>query len=280
MTPRTQNAITIDVEDWYHVCGLEREPVVPESQRRVRQNIELILSLLSEYNIKATFFMLGCIAESEPDLAPLIAADGHEIASHGYTHRLVPQLSPAEFRNEIRRTGALLLGQTGQRIVGFRAPQWSLSQSLTPWAFEILAQEGYLYDSSLNPLPLVGAANGSRSPFRPAEGGGSLLEFPPLVASTVLGNLPVGGGWGFRLFPEWLIMNAMKTYGQRNWPSVLYLHPREVDPAGPRLQLSLLKTFATYGTRQDAASRLRCIFDRFSFIPMKELVSTCHQSVS
>jgi peptidoglycan-N-acetylglucosamine deacetylase len=280
LSPRTHNVVTIDVEDWYHVCGLKTEPVVPASQRRVRQNTELILSVLNEFGIKATFFVLGCVAEAEPDLAPLIAADGHEIASHGYSHRLVSQLSPDEFRNEIRQTGALLQRQTGQRPVGFRAPRWSLSRSLTPWAFDILAQEGYLYDSSLNPLPFVGDANGPRFPYRPSEGGGALLEYPPLVASSLLGNLPVGGGWGFRLFPLSFVVNAIEEYNHLNRPAVLYLHPRELDPSGPRLPLSPVKKFAAYGTRQDAVSRLRRLFDQFSYIPMKDLASTCHQSVS
>lgn len=280
MTPRTCNAITIDVEDWYHVCGLKTEPVVPRSQHRVRRNIERILSILDEFAIKATFFMLGCIAESEPDLAPLIAAEGHEISSHGYSHRLVTQLSPDEFRHEIRHTASLLLQQTGRSPVGFRAPQWSLSRLSTPWAFNILAEEGYRYDSSLNPLPFVGDARGSRFPSRLGEVAGSLLEYPPLVAPSPLGNLPVGGGWGFRLFPVSFVTNAIEGYNRLDQPAVLYLHPRELDPNGPRLALSPLKSFAAYGPRRDAESRLRHLFERFSFIPMKDLAITCHQSVS
>jgi len=267
----TYNVVTIDVEDWYHVCGLKTEPVVPASQHRVRINIERILSLLNECGIKATFFILGCIADADPGLAPLIAAEGHEIASHGYSHRLVSQLSPDEFRAEIRRTGELLLLQTGQRPVGFRAPQWSLSQTRTPWAFDILAQEGYLYDSSLNPLPFVGDAKGSRSPFNMSGNSAEIREYPPLVASSAMGNLPVGGGWGLRLFPLSFVLRSIEEYNQHQWPAVLYIHPREVDPAGPRLPLSPLKKFAAYGTRQDVLPRLQSLLERFSFCAMKDL---------
>lgn len=269
------NVLTIDVEDWYHVCGLKNEPDVSPSQRRVRRNIEMILSILDEFGIKATFFILGCIAQSDPELAPLIAAGGHEIASHGYSHRLVTQLSPDEFRDEIRRTGTLLLQQSGQRPVGFRAPQWSLSLTKTAWAFEILAQEGYLYDSSLNPLPFVGDSRGSRFPFSLSAGKGILLEFPPLVAPSLIGNLPAGGGWGLRLFPLGFVINVINRYNHQNQPAVLYLHPREVDPDGPRLPLSPLKKFAAYGTRQDAVSLLRCLLGRYKFTSMRELASTC-----
>lgn len=273
---QTNNAITIDVEDWYHICGLKNEPNVPAALWRVRRNIEFILALLEEFGIKATFFILGCIAQSDPELAPLIASGGHEIASHGYSHCPVTQLSPEGFRDEIQRTATLLHQQTGQQPVGFRAPQWSLSLAKTPWAFEILVQEGYLYDSSLNPLPLVGDSRGSRFPFHLSADGATIQEFPPLVAPSLIGNLPVGGGWGFRLFPLELVVKTVEAYNQRKQPAVLYLHPREVDPGGPRIPLSPLKSFAAYGPRRDSVSRLRSLFGKFSFTGLGALAKACH----
>ncbi|HPX60619.1 MAG TPA: polysaccharide deacetylase family protein [Deltaproteobacteria bacterium] len=275
---RQHNAITIDVEDWYHICGLDREPVIHPTMFRVHRNIRRILDLLSGFNIRATFFMLGCIAESDPELAKIITDGGHEIASHGYSHRLVFELSPAEFRSEIRRTSELLESQTGQRPIGFRAPRWSLNMNTTPWAFHILAEEGYLYDSSLNPLPGVGNTKGSRAPFRLHTECGDLMELPPLVAHTPLTNLPVGGGWGLRLFPASMICNAVDKYNALSWPAVLFVHPREVDPEGPRLDLSPLKGFAAYGTRKDVTPRLKRLFARFSFTTMKELAATCQSA--
>jgi peptidoglycan/xylan/chitin deacetylase (PgdA/CDA1 family) len=146
--------------------------------------------------VRATFFVLGSLAESEPLLVPMIAAAGHEIASHGYSHSLVPRLKPQQFKDEVRRTGDILERQSGVRPIGFRAPQWSLADSMQ-WAFDILHEEGYQYDSSLNPLPFVGKRSGSRVPFIMQAGGGSVLEIPPMVTPLSFGNLPTGGGWGF-----------------------------------------------------------------------------------
>ncbi|KAF0219604.1 MAG: polysaccharide [Geobacteraceae bacterium] len=267
------NAITIDVEEWFHVCKVDVEPVIPVSGRRVRQNIERILTLLAAFEVKATFFVLGSVAEEEPALVPMIAAAGHEIASHGYSHRLVGQLGPGRFRDEIRRTGSILERQAGYRPVGFRAPQWSLSRAM-PWAFDILKEEGYLYDSSLNPLLFVGDPHGPRAPFKVETGGGSIFEIPPMVTSLPFINIPSGGGWGFRLFPPAVVSWTMRRLNKAGNPAVLYLHPREMDACGPRLKLSPLESFAVYGPRSDAAGRLNHLLQRFSFVTLRQLVES------
>lgn len=215
--------------------------------------------------------MLGVVAEAEPALAREICSEGHEIACHGWSHRLVHDLAPEEFRRELRDTGELLLAQTGRTPVGYRAPRWSLSDR-TPWAHQILAEEGYRYDSSCNPLPLVGKAGLPRHPYLVRTAGGSLWEIPPMVTPTPVGNLPTGGGWGFRLFPYSLIRRTVRRYGHDGHPAVLFLHPREVDPEGPRLALSSFQSFASYGTRSDATPRLRSLFGEFSFSTLEELV--------
>jgi polysaccharide deacetylase family protein (PEP-CTERM system associated) len=266
------NALTVDVEDWYHVCGAGAAlPVPPRGSWRVHRNLERILALLDEHCQKGTFFMLGSVAENDPALAPMICSAGHEIASHGYSHRLVPDLTPQQFREELQRTERILLEQTGQRPFGYRAPQWSLSEQ-TSWAFAILREQGYLYDSSLNPLPFVGNPRGSRTPYcLPREGAG-LWEIPPMVTRSRIGNLPTGGGWGFRFFPFRMICKSIEELNRSHHPAVLYLHPREVDPAGPRLDLPPLKRFVSYGGRTDAAPRLNELFRRYRFITLKEMV--------
>ena len=266
------NVLTVDVEDWYHVCGPGKAgPVPPRETWRVRRNLELILALLDVHGRKATFFMLGCVAENDPDLAPLISAAGHEIASHGYSHRLVPELTPQQFRDELLRTERILVEQTGQRPVGYRAPQWSLSER-TGWAFAILREQGYLYDSSLNPLPFVGNSSRCRTPYCLEGEGKRLWEIPPMVTRSWIGNLPTGGGWGFRFFPFSMICTTIEVLNRRHHPAIVYLHPREVDPAGPRLDLPFLKRFASYGTQTDAAPRLAELLRRYRFITLKELV--------
>lgn len=270
-TDRSYHAITVDVEDWYHVCGCEQTVGVP-SQERIREATGSVLELLRSCGVRGTFFMLGSMAQQYPDLAPRIAAEGHELASHGWSHRLVTELTADEFRGELERTAELLELQTGQRPYGFRAPRWSLCRRQTPWAFEVLARLGYRYDSSLTPLSLIGDPRGPRSPHQIETSAGRLWEFPPLVTATPFGNLPTGGGWGFRFFPIGLIRRTMLTYQQQRLPGVLFVHPRELDPVGPRLDLGLLRNFVTYGTRSSAAERLRGVLEEFEVKPLGELV--------
>jgi len=266
------NVLTVDVEDWYHVCAPDgADPVPSRSLWRVHQNLEKILALLQAHAQKATFFMLGSVAETDPDLADMICSGGHELASHGYSHRLVSDLTPGQFREELLQTERIIMEQTGQKPVGYRAPQWSLSEQ-NGRVFEILREEGYLYDSSLNPLPFVGNRHGNLAPFRLGGQGRELWEIPPMVTRTLIGNLPTGGGWGFRFFPFRMICRSIEKLNRQNEAAVLYLHPREVDPEGPRIDLPFLRRLAAYGDRTDAALRLNQLFRRYRFITLKELV--------
>jgi len=163
--------------------------------------------------------------------------------------------------------------QTGQRPFGYRAPQWSLSEQ-AGWPFAILREEGYLYDSSLNPLPFVGNSRGSRTPYRLEGEGAGLWEVPPMVTRSWIGNLPTGGGWGFRFFPFRTICTTIDGLNRSHQPAVLYLHPREVDSAGPRLDLHFPKRFVSYGTRTDASIRLSGLLQRYRFTTIKELLNT------
>jgi polysaccharide deacetylase family protein (PEP-CTERM system associated) len=233
--------------------------------------VEKILALLAEYDVKATFFMLGSVAEEDPTLSASIVAAGHEMASHGYSHTLVPLLGPNKFRDELSRTADILAKQTGHGPVGFRAPQWSIGPG-TAWALDILGKEGYLYDSSCNPLPFVGDPKGRRSPHSIGTGGCAIVEVPPMVTPSPIGNLPTGGGWGFRFFPLGLITHTARTLNRAGQPAVFYLHPREMEAGGPRLNLPPLKSFAAYGTRSDAEGRLRHLLQSFRFCTMRQLV--------
>jgi polysaccharide deacetylase family protein (PEP-CTERM system associated) len=267
------HALTIDVEDWFHVCSAGQQPEVPREAWRVRGATERILALLDAHRVKATFFMLGSVAEAEPELAALIARQGHEIASHGWSHRLLHDLTREEFERELERTEAILQDQAGTRPIGFRAPRWSLSPR-TPWADEVLVRRGYLYDSSRNPLPFLGGSGSARHPFQVRTAAGILWELPPMVTPAPLFNLPTGGGWGFRLFPFGMIEGTVARYQREGQPAVLYLHPRELDPQGPRLNLPPLRSFATYGPRCDAAPRITALLERFRFTTLADLVGS------
>jgi polysaccharide deacetylase family protein (PEP-CTERM system associated) len=273
MAPDIKNALTVDVEDWYHVCGIGEQSVVPWHLWRVKNNIVKILDLLERCHCTATFFMLGSVAESEPELVPMIAAKGHEIASHGYSHTLLTDMIPQQFCDELQRTSEILIKQTGRRPIGYRAPQWSVPRGGN-WMDNILSEQGYLYDSSRNPLPFVGDCSLPRHPWRIETSQGSLWEIPPMVTPTRWGNLPTGGGWGFRLFPATMIANTIERYQREQAPAVLYLHPREVDPDGPRLKLPPLKRFVSYGSRGDAMPRLTALLETYKFTTLSEMVTT------
>jgi peptidoglycan-N-acetylglucosamine deacetylase len=261
----------VDVEEWFHVCGVAWEPLALSAEWRVRSNTEKLLSLFSEYKVRATFFVLGCVAEALPGLVSQIASQGHEIASHGYSHTMVTELDPGRFRDELRLTRDILERQSGQKTIGFRAPQWSISPA-TPWAYEILHDEGYRYDSSCNPLPFVGNPSGPRIPYRVNVNGGSLWEIPPMVTRSLFGNLPTGGGWGLRVFPRRIIRKTILEMNCAGAPAVLFLHPRELDPSGPRLRLKPLKKFAAYGPRADLTGLLTGLMGQFRFGTLKEMV--------
>jgi polysaccharide deacetylase family protein (PEP-CTERM system associated) len=268
---------TVDVEDWFHVCMNDDMPLVQFNQWRVFDNTIRLLDLFDELGIRGTFFMLGSVAAAKPELASRIAARGHEVASHGYSHRLVYELTPEQFHEEIIRTADLIAQQTGKLPVGFRAPQWSLGER-TPWAFDILAQEGYLYDSSCTPLRFVGNSRGPLAPYRLSTSSGNLWEIPPLVTSTSFGNLPCGGGWGLRLLPIKTILNGINNAHSGGNPAVFFLHPREIDPEGPRLHLPLIKGFAAYGTRSDVSPVVRRLAQTGTSIPLREMVDSWHSA--
>lgn len=274
------HALTVDVEDWYHICQVEGcLHDLPSGNGRVVMATTRLLELLRGSQSKATFFVLGTMARQYPELIAGIAANGHEIASHGWSHRRVLDLEPEAFADELDRTAELLEQQTGQRPYGFRAPQWSLCRRRTPWAFEILARKGYRYDSSLTPLAFIGDPRGPQRPHRIDTEAGSLWEVPPMVTPSVFGNLPTGGGWGFRFFPERVILQTLLSATYRATPGVLFVHPRELDPDGPRLALGLLRSFLTYGPRSSSEPRLRRLLERFRFKTLGEFVASW-QSVS
>ena len=266
-------SFTVDVEDWFHVCGVDLPSSVRRDQWRVVETTERLLKLFKELGIRGTFFMLGFVAAAEPELAPRIAAHGHEVASHGYSHRPLYDLTPEQFIEEISRTAELIARQTGCKPVGYRAPQWSLGKQ-TPWAFEILAREGYLYDSSCSPLPFIGDPSGLIHPHIITTTSNNLWEIPPMVTPVPFINLPCGGGWGLRTFPMSTVLRGISIAHSGGNPAVLFLHPREIDPDGPRLKLPIVKSFAVYGPRIDITNRIRLLAATGSSVPLREMVAS------
>lgn len=236
--PQITNAMSFDVEDYFqvqafaNVCDRGRWDAF---ESRVERNTNLILDLLAERKVNATFFVLGWVAERNPALVRRIVAEGHELASHGYAHHRVDAQRPEEFRADIAKTKAILEAAGGAKISGYRAATFSVGKT-TPWAFKILEEEGYTYSSSVYPVDHDNYSNpdAPRFAFRP-PGATRLWEFP--ISTVRLGgrNVPCGGGGYFRFAPYGLFRRALRHINQgERMPVVFYLHPWEVDPDQPR----------------------------------------------
>ena len=270
---RIVNAMTIDVEDYFHVSVFDG--VVPRHQwdgleSRVCANTDRILEIFDERQVRATFFILGWVAERFPDLVRRIAWAGHEIASHGYAHRLVYDQRPAAFREDVRRAKALLESTAGVPVLGFRAPSYSITpRSL--WALDVLIEEGYTYDTSIFPIhhDRYGIPLSARQPYWIHRAAGSILEVPGSTLRWKGMNMPIGGGGYFRLLPyAWTRWGISQLNREEQRPAVFYLHPWEIDPDQPRLRTSTLGRLRHYGRLAQTEQRLRQLLSEFSFGPL------------
>jgi polysaccharide deacetylase family protein (PEP-CTERM system associated) len=275
--PPIVNAMTIDVEDYFHVSAFDG--VVPRSEwagleSRVYGNTERVLAILDEAGVKGTFFVLGWVAERHRSLVRRIAARGHELASHGYAHRLVYDQSPAAFREDVRRAKHLLEDIAAVRVQGFRAPSYSITpRSL--WAFDVLIEEGYRYDASVFPIhhDRYGIPVSSRRTYRIVRPGGCLVEVPASASRWCGVNLPVGGGGYFRLLPyAWTHWGLKRINTVEKRGAVFYLHPWELDDAQPRLPAGALTRVRHYRNLGKTEPRLRRLLQDFAFGPMASVV--------
>jgi peptidoglycan-N-acetylglucosamine deacetylase len=247
--PAPPHILTVDLEEWFHICGVGS--ALPRAgwerlESRVTGDTLALLALLDRYRARATFFVLGWVAEQRPELVREIARRGHEIASHGYFHQRVYTLTPRQFERDLRGSLEILTPLADRPIRGYRAPEWSIRDD-SLWALSILARAGLCYDASMAPLPLIGNPRYARAIHVRETTCGTLVEVPPLVGATPWVNLPLGGGWGLRTFPYILIRAAMRQCHQRGDPAVLFLHPRDMGRRYPRTRLPWYKRFVVSG---------------------------------
>lgn len=257
-----QNALSVDVEDWFQVGAFETvidRDSWDSRECRVERNTDAVMALFDEAGIKATFFTLGWVAERYPALVRRIVAAGHEIASHGYAHDRVFTFTPEQFAADIGRARKLIEDISGALVTGYRAPSFSIDQR-TPWAHEILAEQGYTYSSSVAPVKHdhYGWAEAPRFAFRPVAGS-DFLEIPVTTAQLGRKRLAAGGGGFFRLLPyafsSWAIRQVNEQEGR---PAIIYFHPWEIDPGQPRVANAPLKSKLRHYTKLDVmADKLR-----------------------
>jgi polysaccharide deacetylase family protein (PEP-CTERM system associated) len=259
--------MTVDVEDYFQVSAFDG--VVPRNdwdrlESRVVANTTRVLDLFDQAGIKATFFVLGWVAQRYPALVRAIAGQRHEIASHGFNHQLIYTQTPDEFRDDVRRSKGTLEDITGCRIAGYRAPSFSIIKS-SMWALDVLAEEGYLYDTSIFPVrhDRYGVPDAPRHSYQVP---GGLLELPPSTVRISGTNLPIAGGGYFRLMPyTWTRWGIHRLNTRERRPAVFYLHPWEVDPEQPRFNVGRATRVRHYYNLHRTADRLMQLMRDFTF---------------
>ena len=263
--------MSIDLEDWFCAYNLRINIVDWDKQElRVVGNTRRLLDLLAKHNTHATFFILGWIAERVPDLICEIEQRGHEIATHGYSHTVLTDMTPDAFEADLTRALDVTRARVKQDILGFRAPSFTITQK-TLWAIDILARHGIRYDSSVFPIgfhPDYGIANAPLS-IHPL---GALTEVPMSVAKIFGRPVPCSGGGYFRVIPYAVTRYLMRQCNRQGRPVIFYMHPWETDPGQPRVKLSRSKSFRHYFNLDKTMRRLDRLLTDFEFTPIKQVL--------
>ena len=277
-TAPIKNAMTIDVEEHFHVSvfdGLIPRSEWSKMESRVCANTDRLLDIFDEAGITATFFVLGWVAERYPQLVQKIASKRHEIASHGYGHRLIYDQTATAFREDVRRAKRLLEDASGRHVIGYRAPSYSITpQSL--WALDVLLEEGYRYDSSIFPIrhDRYGIPLSARLPYAIQRDAGTLIEVPASTARVGPLTVPVAGGGYFRILPYWWTRWGIGRVNRREArPAIFYLHPWEIDPDQPRLKAGTLSRFRHYRNLEQTEARLRALLKDFRFGTVESVIA-------
>jgi len=272
-----KNAFSIDLEFWH--SGEPYRNYLPET---VEEDIEIsifpLLKLLEKYDTFATFFVLGELAEKYPDLIKIIDEYGHEISSHGYSHNRLHILNKVTFEEELKKSIKILKSITGNTPLGFRAPSFSIDNS-TKWAFEILIKYGFKYDSSVFPFKarLYGVPDAPLMPYKPAlnditkiDDTNNIIEFP-LSIVKIGRNIPISGGYYFRLLPFWFIKLSINKIN-KNRPYIFYIHSWETFSKTPRLNIPFPQNFFAYYGINSTLRKIEKLLKEFKFAPIKEVL--------
>ena len=277
-TPPPVHLFSIDVEEHFQANAFDRvisREAWPRQPSRVVDNTVRLLELLGRRGARATCFVLGWVAERQPDLIRRIAAEGHEVASHGWWHRRITELTPDQLRQEVRDSKRVLEDLTGRPVRGFRAPSFSIVPG-REWAFDVLLEEGYTYDSSLFPIrrPGYGYPGAPPVPHEIRRPAGTLLEIPMATVSVLGWKLPAAGGGYLRQLPYRLTRAAAAEAERRNAPGMFYVHPWEVDPGQPRLPAGWLTRFRHYRGLDRMLPRLDRLLSEVRFVSVADWLAS------
>lgn len=267
------NALTVDVEDWFHVCGVGPAPEQwDQLPSRVVQTTRDLIEMFDRAGARATFFVLGWVADRHPQLVGEIAAAGHEIATHGHLHRRVYELTPEQFASDLDASLAALRAAGAPPVMGFRAPEWSINDR-SLWALDILASRHFTFDSSMTPLRLIGNPSYPRVPHQRRMEAGDLMEFPPMIGRRLGQNIPLGGSWGLRMSRPSRVLAEIEAHNRQGRPIAMFVHPWEVDPDPPRMRLPLPQRFAHYFKLNGFARRFEEVVRGGTFAPMGHVLA-------
>jgi polysaccharide deacetylase family protein (PEP-CTERM system associated) len=266
---KSVNVFTVDLEDWYysreHEKSFEKGDYLHYRQF-LRQNTHKILNLLDDYNIAATFFVLGKLAENEKELLEIIVNSGHEIACHGYDHVNIDAMTPDEFRQDLSKSIKAIESATGKIPIGYRAPNFSIVKN-NEWAYNVLNEFGFVYDSSVLPSGI------GKIPAKPFVHSSGIIEIPISCAKISITSIPCGGGGYFRHYPYPLFRSLFGKSNLQNGSSVFYIHPWELNESADSIEAKGLKKYRKYHNSDKVHSRLEKLMTDFQFSPMSELIN-------
>lgn len=261
------NLVTVDVEDWFHICG-GGGPLAEENWDRLPSRVipttERVLGCLDRAGVTATFFVVGWVAERFPELVTRILDAGHEVGSHSARHRRVYELTADAFADDVRRSVRALHQAGAKDVRAFRAPEWSINRR-APWALDQLASEGFSVDASMAPLRIVGDVGYPRHPHLRSTSYGPIVEVPPLVADRFGHVMPLGWGWGLRMSSPRQVLGTMERANAQGAAAVLAVHPWEIDPNPPRIRLSPRLYFSHYFYLAGFESRFQEVLNHGTF---------------
>jgi polysaccharide deacetylase family protein (PEP-CTERM system associated) len=273
------NAFSIDLEHWWYNEFL-KEYLPEEKEDQISDSVKPLLNLLDKHNTRATFFISGEVAEDYPEIVETVYQQGHEVASHAYSHKMLRELGKDKFEAEIKKSVKLLYNIVKEKPRGFRAPSFSINND-TWWAFEILEKYGFVYDSSIFPISKMfyyGVPDAPLGFYRPSrenialhDSDGNIVEVPLTVLDVMGVHIPIAGGFYLRLLPLWFIKWGIKTVNKTR-PAVVYVHPWELNPKTPRLQAPFMSKFEAYHGIRSAFKKVAILLREFKFKPIDDLL--------
>ena len=277
------NFLTFDIEEWFHANyeTIDFNDYNPLSTN-LESNVDRLIDLCAKHNVKATCFVLGSVAKNKPQIVQKLLSNGHEIASHGYGHQLVYNMEPDKFKKDLIISCDILEQITAKKVTGYRAPCWSVNKENINWYYDILEECGIKYSSSIYPAEtfLYGIKDFSQHIHFPDVKGkkSKVLEVPVPVFKLLTKKIGFSGGFYLRLLPTWLIKMNISSRIQRDIPTFIYLHPREIDIAQPRLKLNKIENFIHYYNINRCEKKLENIINSYSdtFMPIETYISTYH----